>query len=271
MTVDQWVAEFARSSTGRSPETLAHTLAMVRPFQVAFERTELRDVSRLDARRWCAEHPSSARYVRLLFAEAVRAGLVAENPFARPGTRAKPTHDHTPPSGSMLARITAEALPAFRDVIAVAAGTGLRATELAHVHVLDVVRVPALRVRVRHGKNGRTEDYAPVLGVARPVVEDLIEYRTGLLLQTVTGRAWTRRSIAAAWRKAADACGFGSTFHCTRRYFATRLIDQGASYQDVAVAGRWFDAHGRPNIELVARLYGHPSAEVALGRIEALA
>jgi integrase len=228
-------------------------------------------VSRLDARRWCAEHPSSARYVRVLFGEAVRAGLLEENPFSRPGVRAEATHDRTPPSEAMLARLTAEAKPCFREVIAVAAFTGLRATELAHVHALDVVRVPALRIRVRHGKDGRSGDYVPVLGPARDVVEDLVAIRSGLLLETVTRRQWTRDSIGEYWREAARACEFGSTFHCLRRYFATWLINRGASYQDVAVAMRHFDKHGRPNIELVARIYGHPDPEVALGRIEALA
>jgi integrase len=269
VTVDGWVTEFARSSTGRSPETLAHTLAMVRPFRVAFERTPLGEVSRLEARRWCAEHPSSARYVRVVFAEAVRAGVVEENPFSRPGTRSEGTHDKTPPSESELLRIMGEAVPSFREFICVAAYTGLRLSELAGVRREDVEQVPKLRVVVRCGKGGREGDRVCVFGPAQDVVRDLCDRRVGHLFWTRTGRLWNRHSVGAEWRSVRGE--FAGSFHTLRHMHATWLVDRGASYQDVATQLRHFDKHGRPNIELIARVYGHPDPAVALERLEALA
>jgi integrase len=269
VTVDEWVAEFARSSTGRSADTLAHTLGMVRGFQVAFERTELSDVSRLDVRRWCAEHPSSARYVRVLFAEAVRAGLVAENPFARPGTRAKAKMDRRPPSEAELLQIMGEAVPSFREFICVAAYTGLRLSELAAVRREDVEQVPKLRIIVRRGKGGREGDRVCVFGPARDVVRDLCDRRVGHLLWTRTGRLWNRHNVGAEWRSVRGE--FAGSFHTLRHMHATWLAERGASYQDIATQLRHFDKHGRPNIELIARVYGQPDPGVALDRLEALA
>jgi integrase len=269
VTVDEWVTEFARSSTGRSAETLRHTLTMVRPFQVAFERTELHGVSRLDARRWCAEHPSSARYVRLLFAEAVRAGLVEENVFERPGTRPKAKMDRTPPTEAELLRIMGEAVPSFREFVCVAAWTGLRLSELAAVRREDVEQVPKLRIVVRRGKGGREGDRVCVFGPAVDVVRDLCDRRVGHLFWTRTGRLWNRHHVGVEWRSVRGE--FAGSFHTLRHMHATWLVDRGASYQDVATQLRHFDKHGRPNIELIARVYGHPSPDVALERLEALA
>jgi integrase len=268
MTVDGWVTEFARSSTGRSPETLAHTLGMVRGFQVAFERTELAEVSRLDARRWCAEHPSSARYVRLLFAEAVRAGLVTENPFERPGSAPKPLREVKPPSPSELDRICSEASPCSRLFIRVAAGTGLRLSEIAALEPRDVQQVPLFRVRVRNGKGGK-QRVVGAFGDAREILLDRCSMVVaGRLLRTPTGREWTRHSVGEAWRKAARAAGYPGSFHKTRHYFASWALSAGVSEVDLAIQLGHTDREGRANTDLIRRVYGRPDPERCLERLD---
>lgn len=271
MTVGEFFDRWADLSVGRTAETEKHNRAMVRPFVVAYERLPLGEMVPVDAQEWAKGRPGQVRYLRLFFADAVRLGLCDSNPFAGVRGGQTRTMDRTPPDLATLARIMAEARPCFRDVIVVAAYTGLRCSELAMVEARDVVEVPALRIVVRCGKGGRTGDHAPVLGPAEDVVRDLAARREGRLFSSEGDRQWSRFSVAGAWKAACAPIGFESTFHSLRRFFATWLLNRGASYQDVAVALRHFDKHGRPNIELVARIYGHPDPSTALGRLEAMA
>lgn len=269
MTIAEFVARWHKVATNREHVTQQHYTVMVRPFVLLHGGRGFDSVSRWEAQEWAAAHGGQVRYLRALWADAVRCGAARENAFAGVSRGATGRLDRTPPSGPMLDRIVSTANPWFREVVLVAAFTGLRMSELAAVEGRDVIEVPSLRVVVRCGKGGRTGDLAPVLGPARAVVRGAVG-REGRLFRTETGRAWTRASVSRAWRGVCDPLGFGSTFHALRRFFATYLLDRGATDLDVSVALRHFDAQGRPNTDLVRTVYGHPSPGAALDRVEAL-
>lgn len=269
MTVAEFVAAWPDLGVGRSPVTTAHNMKMVREFAREHGHLPMVEVTPVLAQRWVRGRGGQARYLKLLFSDAARLGVVDENPFARVAFRVEAKHDRTPPSTPELHRIAAEALPGFREFIYVAAFTGLRLSELAAVRREDVIEVPALRIVVTRGKGGRSGDQVAVFGEARDIVRDLCARRTGRLFSTQRNRAWSVDTAGDAWRAARGE--FPGTFHCLRRYHATWLLDRGASPLDVSTQLRHFDKQGRPNIELVTRLYGHPDHGEALSRLEALA
>lgn len=269
MTVREFADKWLDLGAGRSDKTCWHNWERVQPFVRAHGDTDLRDVEPLDCQAWAVRHPGQVRYLKLMFADAKRLGLCAHEPFAGTRTVPKPKRDPTPPSEPELARIAAEASPLVREAIVLAAYTGLRSFELSAVERRDVLEIPSLRIVVREGKGGRRGDQVAVFGPAQDVVRDLVVRRdVGPLLLGNAGQRWTRWTLGKEWR--AVRGDFRGTWHTLRAFHATWLLDRGASPLDVAVQMRHFDSDGRPNSDLVTKLYGRPDPSVALERLEAL-
>lgn len=251
------------------PETAAHNRSMVQAFVALHGEKRLEAVTVFMARQFAVKHPSSVRYVKTFFADAVRLGLLEESPFAGvspPRSEGRAAVD--PPTYAQVLAVAQHAEPNFADFILTAAFTGLRLTELAKVEARDVLS--DTRLLVRQGK-GTTRDY-PVTMFKH--ARDIVWRRkpeVGLVFTDVGGRRWDRRKVSRCWGAVRTAAGIEDSFRCTRNFHATWLVDQGAQPLDVAVQLRHFDKHGRPYLDLVLGLYAKAGANEALSRLEALA
>lgn len=163
--------------------------------------------------------------------------------------------------------LLASAMPteALTSFVMVAAYSGLRLSEVANLRADDVTDRDGVRiVHVRCGKGGK-ERYSVLLAPAWEFVPD----RRGLLFRNEAGRRYDRKLLNKKWASARSATGLSFRFHDLRHFFATYALDHGCTDLDVAVAMGHTDRFGRPNTELVRRVYGHANPEKALRRIAA--
>ena len=155
-----------------------------------------------------------------------------------------------------------EGLTAF---VLTAAYSGLRLSEVANLRDTDITERDGVRmVHVRNGKGGK-ERYSVLLDPAVPHLPD----RSGFLFRNEAGRRYDRKLVNKKWMTARQRTGLSYRFHDLRHYFATYALDHGCTDLDVAVALGHTDRWGRPNTELVRRVYGHANPEKALRRIAA--
>jgi integrase len=160
------------------------------------------------------------------------------------------------------------ATPVLRAFTLVAAFSGLRLECEVGRLCADDVDGDRLHVRCGKGAKARTSvlfepGLSALLEVAHPY---------GHLLRNARGYPWTRSAVNKRWRQARATVGLhGVVFHDLRKFHATWLLDRGVSRMDVAVQLGHFDRDGRPNTQLVDEVYGWPSAEIALGRVAAVA
>ena len=77
----RWKRDYKRprASTNRT------NAVMISTFVEEFGTRRLSSIDRLEARAWAQANPSRARTVRAMFNDAIDAGLVTQNPFARLG------------------------------------------------------------------------------------------------------------------------------------------------------------------------------------------
>ena len=86
----RWPDDYRRGHRGhvRSESTVEHNRERVKRFGEAHQGQPLRKVTRVQARAWATEHPSTVNALRAMFADAVEDHLADENPFARLGIEA---------------------------------------------------------------------------------------------------------------------------------------------------------------------------------------
>jgi integrase len=189
------------------------------------------------------------------------------------GGRSRGTRDVKPPSETLLLALAAAAPEWLRDMILVAAFSGMRLFEVAALQpedLLEPVDGAGWRIRVRRGKGGYTGElcviFEPGLEVVRRRAAATPAER--LIFTTAIGTPITRQHVARHFSPAAESVGFTTGgFHSTRHFHACWLIDRGASDLDVAAQLRHHD-----NGEEVRRRYGrYRATSAALRRIEALA
>jgi integrase len=159
--------------------------------------------------------------------------------------------------------------------------SGLRLHEVAELRPGDVVLGepgrPA-RLHVRHGKRiagvagprPRTALlYEPGLQVVLEAVELARVQRRGEVFSTSARTMFSRQRVAKRFSAACRVAGVeGVTFHGLRKRFGSDLLDWGVPELDVAVALGHFRRDGRPHVEFVRQVYGWPSTEAALRRLE---
>ena len=83
----RWPDDYRRGKGGRfrSDSTAAHNRERVRRFAREHATRTLRSFTRVDARVWANNHPSTVPALRAMFSDAVEDKLANENPFARLG------------------------------------------------------------------------------------------------------------------------------------------------------------------------------------------
>jgi integrase len=253
------------------PETARHNRQMVESFVAAHGGKPLDAVTVFMARQFAVRHPSSVRYAKTFFADAVRLGLLEESPFAEvQAPQQEGRASNVPPTYAQVLAAARYAEPNFADFLLTAAFTGARLMELARVEARDVESDRRLRLRHGKGRNGPRPRTVTMFEHAQSTVWRR-KPEVGLVFTDVGGRRWDRRKVSRCWGAVRGAASIEDSFRCLRNFHGTWLIDRGASPLDVAVQLGHIDKNGRPYTALVERLYTRPDHGEALGRLEALA
>lgn len=286
--VDAWQARWPRPD----PATNKRNANAVRPFGIEHEHTLLADVDRTLARTVALANPGRARYLRAMFYDAHRDGLVAENPFAAlriGGPKSDPIIPPTVQELEALIEAAERAAPPLATLIPFSAYTGLRCGEARAVAIPDLVYEreegywsrgdPLRRVRVdwqitqderlKRPKTGKTR----VVMVPRAAHAAVLKRRRELYNHH-SGCSRTKRHRAerlwnlpySTWRRwwgaTREVARVDCRWHDLRHFAATYFLDEGGSIEDTA------RQLGCSPHEIRER-YGHPDAEKALARLEA--
>lgn len=274
----------------RTEGTDAHRAAMVAAFVRVHGRLHLESVSPQIAQLWATAHPGSVRYLKAMFAVAVRLELLERNVWERVEfePEKRPRRPFTDEEVDRLARA---AMLEWRgdygrevaDLYLVAAAGGLRLSEAATARVCDVrgpnrlsvegkgsKRRTALLLGLGHEALRRRLD-AAVRGAWRPLmaVEDMQQLET-LLFRSEKGRPLSRSTVSRMHARVVKRAGIvdAPTFHGLRHFYASTLLDAGGSSEDVAIAMGHTDEQGRPDVRQLHETYGHMSERRALDRLE---
>ncbi len=261
----------------RQPDTITHTLQMTRSFRRQFKQRTLESLTEDDIRAYAAEHPASVKYLKAILSDAVLAGLIDVSPAAGvPIPRSQP-RTFVPSMDEVMA--LADAAPEhFRPLVIVAACSGGRLSALANLQASDVEHGPEPGTMTLHLKRKRHEDTYPAVLIAPGVawMEGLWSLQRGGVVfdrRPPTLTRWDRSTVAREMTRARRHAGLPEefTFHALRKRYASTLLDMGVSDMDVAIGLDHVDMLGRPNPELVRRIYGRPQRGPALERIAATA
>ena len=252
-------------------------------FRREFGRRRVASIERPEAGRWARKVPySQYRAVRTMYADALRDGLVPQNPFAQlriPVPEGRRQLDVlTEAEVSELADGALKVYdghlgPTVRALILTMGFAGLRPAELAAVDWGDVdLTRGLLHVREAIGGEGETKDPKTWAGrricVLPPPARDALaalDRHEGEPAVFVTPRG--RRFKKGAWHRyfVPVRSWFGRsdlTPYALRHACATLLLERGLSPEDVAAQLGHKDGGG-----LVRRLYGHPDEQRQRDRI----
>lgn len=234
----------------------------------------LEDYTREMARAYCSEHPSRYKFLRAMFFDAERDGLIPSNsnPFAALRI-SKPRKERYFPSTEEVGDLIRAAEEPLRGRIRFSAYTGLRLGEMLAVRPVDFQVLPRMRYHVQAQINpsgdrvpvkGKTKDYW-ITVPPEAVIDMQILIAGGRGEQPV----WplTRAEHNKEWNALRKALKLPENFvwHSLRHHAATWFLDQGASDEDVAIQLGHSDGG-----TMVREVYGHRDRDKALDRLEEL-
>lgn len=284
----RWLEDYPRSpgsKRSRGPATVQTYTYALRAFAREFAGVLLGEVSRPEARRWALKNKSSVGPVRAMFTDAVRDGLVRDNPFSnlgfeRPSRKAKLEQGwltpadietlqgcalevHDEPYGQMVA-----------GMIGFAAYTGIRPSELWALEY-GAIDLAAQEYSVRHHVNrlgkvvqGGKNTKPRTCVLPPPAIEALGEVprlHPKLVFTSVRGYRLGKTTHTRMWDKV--RCRFGRPkmeFYELKHFAATYMYDVlGLSLEDIAYQLGHTDTG-----ELAFATYTNPSDEAARERIK---
>lgn len=278
MRVAEWHRawpRYAKRLGSRRPDTIRKTHARAAGFAAAFGDRRIQTLKLDELTRWALGNVGNVRYVKTVLNDAVAAGVADDNPMLRVAVKApEPGAYHVPSEQEV--RAVAELMGDLRKFVLLSAFSGLRVSEVCDLEGRDVLEG---RLRVRDGKGGKSRTvvlFCPEAvpeGVEAGYLFSRRRVRRVGWQETVTWVPWTQQSVHKRWVPARAAAGLPDNcrFHDLRRFHATWLLDRGASDLDVATQLGHFDARGVPDAELIRRVYGRPSVDAALDRLQLLA
>jgi len=249
---------------------------IVRAWGTENRSLHIADYTREMARDYGLRHPSRIKVLRAAFNDALRDGLVSSNPFAALRI-SKPRKERYFPSTEEVQDLIRAAQEPLRSRIRFSAYTGLRLGEMLAVRPSYFQVLPKMRFRVKWQINpeekevlrkGKIKDYwatVPHNAVAG------INCATALLCagSTDENRIWplTRAEHNKEWNALRRALKLPENFvwHSLRHHAATWFLDQGASFEDVAIQL----GHSDEGVQ-VRDTYGHRDRDKALDRLEEL-
>lgn len=285
-TVAQWAEQWQRDYARTAPYTRKTYAYACKQITEEIGDRRLADITRPDAKQLANSWSrSTSRVARTMWADALRDGLCAHNPFTNlrletPKGR-KDITALTEPEIADLAEVARAQHGDYGDeaaaVILFAAYTGVRPGELAALQWRDV-DIPVRRATISRALDGAGGEKPPKNGLSRQIVLPLPAVRALDLLaralsddeyvfHTPRGKRFSKGTIAYLWRPVIAAWrakgGRDLDFYELRHACATLLLERGLSPADVAVQLGHTDG-GR----LVMILYGHPSEDRARERID---
>ncbi len=247
-----WVDRYPR----QRESTNVHHRERISKFSKDFAGRRLDQVTRVEARAWALANPSRVQSVRAMFSDAVRDGLVADNPFANLRLREPDGRRHlVVPTDEELGALAAAAVKVqgewgrvvLAPLVLFAAHTGLRPAELYALRWEEInlagntvsvewqwSQTEQRRVRPKYDSM-RTVFLPPAArdaldSVARVREEVFSAPRGGMLTGSVMGHYWppVARSVGRP----------DLTPHGLRHYYGTLLARKGlAPYEIAAMMG----------------------------------
>lgn len=264
----------------RRRATMIHYRERIAGFVSAFGPRRLADISRVEAREWVIANRSAHAPVRAMFTDAVRDGLLQQNPFAGMGLqRSRGRRDLEVLSVEQVDRAITVARskfgPSFAAFIATAAYVGMRPGELYALRwpLIDFEAREISVVASYSSKSGETT--APKNNQHRrvvlfPEVADAlrqvpIEDGT-VVFRTMRGKPLSGLSLHYYWDPVRTAIGKpGMDFYELRHFCCAHLLNTlGHEAEDVAYQVGHTDGG-----VLIRKLYGHPSEQLARDRLKA--
>lgn len=274
MTCDElancWVTRWPRPSDTSNKQGAC----MVREWGEVNAGTPLENYTREQARVYGLVFPSRVKFLRAMFFDAERDGLVSSNPF-RALRITKPRKERYFPSTDEVQALLRAAEEPLRGRIRFSAYTGLRLGEMLAVRPCDFDK-RGWRVRVyeqinpyeeRVPRKGAIKDYWALVcpevwetEIAPPILQRESNHGAPFF-------PTARRVHNKEWNALRKRLEFPENFvwHSLRHHAATWFLDQGASFEDVAIQLGHSD-----NGQQVRDTYGHMSREKALDRLEAV-
>jgi integrase len=277
MTADQLAQDWPTRWPRPSALTNRQHAAMVKQWGQDFGGRPLDEITREEAREWGLRHPSRVRFVRTMLNDAIRDGFATRNVWASLRI-ATPRKERYFPSTEEIE----ELLEATRGDsvlygrIKFAAFTGLRLGEQLALTYADLLSGCEGQVRVSVSKQLRVDGE-----LAKPKGKIKMRYAlvpAKALSWPSTTKPYVKRSKDFLWpltrsehvrewnvlRRSLDLPP-NFVWHSLRHHAATWFLDQGASFEDVAIQ-LGHDDQGTQ----VRETYGHMSREKALDRLEAI-
>jgi integrase len=184
----------------------------------------------------------------------------------RPKKPSKPRRVPPPTEEQVHELADAMPQPMLRGFVLTAAYSGLRVSEVCALRGRDVIRDgDKVVLHVRHGK-GDKERRSLLLPPAHDALP-LLDPR-GHVFVNGRGGEWKTEMIREHWGKVRRRLGLNHVwFHDLRKFHASQLINMGVSDTDMAIQLGHFDLYGRPNTELVRRVYAYLDHGRCLDRI----
>jgi integrase len=254
---------------------------MVRQWGEENAGVELEDYTREQAREYGLKHPARLKFLRAMWNDALRDGLIdgprdlvlgtmspPSNPFAALRI-AKPRKERYFPSTDEVQALIRAAQEPLRGRIRFSAYTGLRLGEMLAVRRMDISddwtrilvsdQINPQNERVE--RKGSLKSYWAT--IPPPAKEDFY------IPVFEADRAWpcTRAEHNKEWNALRRALKLPENFvwHSLRHHAATWFLDQGASFEDVAIQL----GHSDEGVQ-VRDTYGHRDRGKALDRLEAV-
>lgn len=283
MSVGAWHARWLDVFPREAAETWRRLMSGSRPFVELHGDRPLDSITKLDALEFAAAHPGHARWVRSMFQDAVKAGLIETCPFE--GVPVKINRGSGPRVVLDEADIAhlADAAESYYGTmpgygasygahialaIRVSAYAGLRIGELCRLRRKDVTLADReLQVAPFKGRPERVAVYPEWMGQD---IHDEIDrgggvFGPGPLFIDPYCEPLTPARLRRLWRPVRERAGLDACrWHDLRHHAVTWLLERA---DPIAVA---FQIHGHANPATVLSLYNSPSPKRARERLRRL-
>lgn len=277
-TVDQFAARWITDYPRHKDSTNEHYESQVKGFAKRFAGRRLDDPSAGEIEQWALAHPGQAKVVRTMFADAVRARLVEDNPFRgmRLNIPSKGRRDIAPPTEDEVAKLAEVAFdrygPNFHAFVMCAAYLGPRPGELLALEwdridfKEDVVVVDSQYTR-KGGTTSTKTDRARTIALLDQAKDSLVSLPVGEgpVFEALSGQRLGHASLNQYWQRTRkDANLEHVVLYQLRHHCATFMLNTlELAPQDVAAQLGHTDGGA-----LILKLYGHPSESLARTRIK---
>lgn len=278
-TCDRLAEEWPKRWPRPDAENTKNNGRQVRKFGRDFAGRDPQSITRSEGRSWCLINLGSARYVRTMFNDFLDDGLIEENVFAGVSLPKPDSKQIVVPTEAQIQTLYDVAIANRRwqnlaARIIFAADVGLRFAEQQVVLLPGHTRergnsfnadLTRLEIAWQRGRDGQLKPPKTARGVRPVMVPERARNAVRDMAQGGNPYLWfmSRQTWSTEWGDLRREAGVWIRHHDLRHYCATRLLNAGATVDDVAV-----QLGCRP--EEVRDTYGHPDPELALRRLERL-